>query len=105
MVSYPDTTKIDNPADRLAEDPVNALINYLIEHLMLDFDGDLTLDEVRGFLRDDNSKDARNLLGKLIEDGGVSDMMIALADCLKEHLRTGISNDVVREQIHTYIES
>jgi hypothetical protein len=84
---------------------VNALINYLIENLMLDFQGDLTLDKVREFLRDDDSRDARLLLGKLMEDRGVSEMMITLADCLKDYLRTGINEEVVREQIRLYTES
>lgn len=84
---------------------MNALINYLIENLMLDFQGDLTLDKVREFLRDDDSRDARLLLGKLMEDRGVSEMMITLADCLKDYLRTGINEEVVREQIRLYTES
>lgn len=88
-----------------AEEPVNALINYLIDNLMLDFQGDLTLDTVRDFLRDDESRDARALLSKLLEDRGVSDMMITLADCLKDYIRTGIHEEVVREQLRLYTES
>ena len=81
------------------------LIAYLLDHMILDFQGDLTLDMVRDFLRDDDSREGRALLAKLLEDRGVSDMMITLADCLQESLRTGISEDVVREQIRTYAES
>lgn len=84
---------------------MNALINYLLENLMLDFKGDLTMESVREFLRHDESRDARSLLSKLAEDKSTSDMMITLADCLKDYLRTGISEDVVREQIRTYTES
>jgi hypothetical protein len=91
--------------DRHAEDPVNALINYLIDNLMLDFQGNLTLDTVRDYLRNDDSRDGRALLSKLVEDRGVEDMMITLADCLKEHLRTGINEEIVREQIRLYTES
>ena len=40
-----------------------------------------------------------------VEDRGVSDMMITLADCLQDYLRTGISDEVLREQIRTYAES
>ena len=32
-------------------------------------------------------------------------MMITLADCLQDYLRTGINEEVVREQIRTYAES
>ena len=81
------------------------LITYLIDHLMLDFDGDLTLEMVRGYLRDDDSREARALLGKLVEDRGVEDMMVTLADCLKESIRTGINDETLREQIRTYAES
>jgi hypothetical protein len=90
----------------LAEDPkVKQLIAYLLDHMILDFQGDMTLDMVRDFLRDDDSREARALLAKLVEDRGVSDMMITLADCLQDYLRPGISEDVVREQIRTYAES
>ena len=63
------------------------LIQYLLENLILDFQGDLTLDMVRDFLRDDDSREGRALLAKLVEDRGVSDMMITLADCLQDYLK------------------
>lgn len=81
------------------------LIQYLLENLILDFQGDLTLDMVRDFLRDDESREARALLAKLVEDRGVSDMMITLADCLQDYLKTGINDETLREQIRTYAES
>lgn len=84
---------------------MNALIKYLIDHIVLDFDGELDLVQVREFLHQDQSRDARTLLAKLIEIRGVDDMMITLADCLKENLETGINPEVVREQLRTYAES
>jgi hypothetical protein len=84
---------------------VKQLIQYLLENLILDFQGDLTLDMVRDFLRDDDSREGRALMSKLVEDRGVSDMMITLADCLQDYLRSGINDDVLREQIRTYAES
>ena len=81
------------------------LIAYLLDNVILDFQGNLTLDMVRDFLRDDESREGRALLAKLVEDRGVSDMMITLADCLQEYLRTGINDEVVRDQIRTYAES
>jgi hypothetical protein len=84
---------------------VKQLIHYLLENLILDFQGDLTLDMVRDFLRDDDSREARALLAKLVEDGGVSDMMITLADCLQDYIKSGITDDTMREQIRTYAES
>ena len=70
------------------------LVAYLLENLILDFQGDLTLDMVRDYLRDDNSPEARAVLSKLVEERGVSEMMIVLADCLQEYLATGITSDV-----------
>ena len=81
------------------------LIAYLLDHLILDFQGDLTLDQVRDYLRDDDTREGRALLAKLVEDRGVSDMMITLADCLQDYIKTGINEDVLRDQIRTYAES
>ncbi len=81
------------------------LIQYLLDNLILDFQGDLTLEMVRDFLKEDDSREGRALLSKLVEDRGVSDMMITLADCLQDHLRSGISEEVVREQVRLYAES
>ena len=81
------------------------LIAYLLDNMILDFSGDLTLDMVRNFLREDESREGRALLAKLVEDRGVSDMMITLADCLQEGIRSGITEETVRDQIRTYAES
>ncbi len=81
------------------------LIKYLLDNLYLDFQGEITLDTVRAFLREDDGREARQLLSKLIEEKGVDDMLITLADCLKEHIQNGISEKTVRDQLSTYSES
>ena len=81
------------------------LARYLLEHAIIDFHGDITIEEVRQFLRDDDSREARTLMSKLIEDKGVEDLLIVVADCLKEHIRSGINEDIIREQLSTYSES
>ena len=81
------------------------LVRYLVENLELDISGDLNLDMVREFLREDDSREAKAVLGKLVDDGNVGEMMICVADCLKDFLGTGITPDVVRDQIQTYSES
>jgi hypothetical protein len=86
-------------------DGVKELIQYLIDNMQLDFQGEITLDTVRQFLREDDSREARKLLGRLIEDQGVDDMLITLADCLKDYIRTGISDEVVSEQLRLYSDS
>lgn len=81
------------------------LIAYLRENMILDFQGDLTLEMLRDFLRDDDSREARALLSKIVEDRGVSDMMIVLADCLLEVVQKAVSDETIREQLQTYAES
>ncbi len=81
------------------------LVRYLLENLYLDFQGEISLDTVRQFLRGDDSREAKALLQKLFEDKGVDDLLITLADVLKEHLRTGVNEQVVREQLSMYSES
>jgi hypothetical protein len=84
---------------------VKELIKHLLDNLQLDFQGEITLETVRNFLREDDGREARQLLAKLIEEKGVEDMLITLADCLKEHIATGINERVVRDQLNTYSES
>jgi hypothetical protein len=84
---------------------VKELVRYLLENMYLDFQGEISLDTVRQFLRNDDNRDARQLLQKLIEDKGVDELLLTLADVLKDHLRSGVSEDVVREQLVLYSES
>jgi Mn-containing catalase len=84
---------------------VKELIKYLLDNLYIDFQGEITLETVRNFLREDDGREARQLLSKLIEEKGVDDMLITLADCLKEHIQSGINERVIREQINMYSES
>jgi hypothetical protein len=84
---------------------VNQLIAYLRQNVIIDFQGDLSLEMVREFLKDDDSRDARSLLGKVVEERGVNDMMIVLADCLLDHVQRSLTDDVMREQLRTYSES
>lgn len=83
---------------------MNELARYLIENLILDFKG-MDVEDIRAFLREDDSPSARALLSKIIEDDGIDDMLFVLADCLQEYIRTGITEDTIREQLGTYIDS
>jgi hypothetical protein len=84
---------------------VKELVRYLIENLYLDFQGDISVEQVRGFLREDDSREARQLLAKIIEENGVDDLLLTLADCLKDHIRTGVSEQIIRDQLSTYSDS
>jgi hypothetical protein len=84
---------------------VRELARYLLEHAIIDFQGDITIEQVRQFLREDDSREARMLMSRLIEDKGVDDLLIVVADCLKEYIRAGINEDIIKEQLSTYSES
>jgi hypothetical protein len=81
------------------------LIRYLFENLYFDFQGDISVDKVREFLREDDSREARQLLSKIIEEKGVDDLLITMADVLKDQIRTGVNEQDIRDQLHTYSES
>ena len=81
------------------------LVRYLLENLYLDFQGEISLDTVRQFLRGDDSREAKQVLAKLIEDKGVDELLLTLADVLKDHIRSGVSEEVVREQLSLYADS
>jgi hypothetical protein len=84
---------------------VNELVEYLLANMQLDFSGDVSAEKVREYLREDDGREARRVLSKLIEENGVDDLLITLADCLKEHLRTGVTANRVREELNLYAES
>jgi len=84
---------------------VKELVRYLLENAYIDFGGHLTIDKVRELLRNDETREARALLTKLVDDAGIDDLLITIADCLKDHIRAGITEDTIREQLSTYSES
>ena len=81
------------------------LIAYLMENIILDFQGALDLDMVRRFLKDEDDPVAKMLYAKLVAEGGVDDMLVVLADCLRDYLRRGIDEEVLRENLKLYAES
>jgi hypothetical protein len=84
---------------------VKELVAYLLDNMYLDFQGEVSIDTVRQLLRGDESREAKALLSKLIADKGVEDLLITLADCLKDNLRSGITENTVREQLSLYSDS
>jgi len=84
---------------------VKQLIAFLLDHAMLDFSGGLTIEMVKEFLRDDDSAEGKALMAKIMQDGGVEEMQVTLADCLQENLRTGLNENAIGEQLKLYSES
>lgn len=81
------------------------LAKLLLKHAYIDFEGDISVDQVKQYLRNDDSKEAKALLTRVIEEKGIDDMLVTVADCLKEHLSTGISEEVLQEQLAVYTDS
>lgn len=81
------------------------LVQYLLKNIYLDFQGDITMEQIRSFLREDDSREARCVMARILDEKGVDDLLLTLADCLKEHLARGIDDDVVRNQLRLYAES
>ena len=84
---------------------MNQLIAYLRENVILDFQGDLNVEMVREFLKDDDTRDSRTLLAKMVADTGTDDMMLVLADCLLDKVQAALSDEIFREQLRIYAES
>ena len=84
---------------------MNELAQYLMDNMIIDFEGEVTTETVRGFLRKDEGPVARALLQKIIEDKGIDDLVIALADVLKANIANGIDSGLIREHLVTYSES
>jgi len=83
---------------------VDRLIAFLLEHAILDFSGDLSMDMIREYLKDDESPEGRALLAKVSAQGSTEGMVLTLADCLQEYIRTGVNEKLVREQIKLYTD-
>ena len=81
------------------------LVRYLLENIYIDFQGDIDMDQVRDYLRKDDSHESRMLLTKLNSDGKIDDLLLSLADVLKAYIPRGINDQVIREQIVEYSES
>lgn len=81
------------------------LARYLLQNAYIDFQGGIALDEVREYLREEDSRESRLLLAKLIDDGGVDELMLTIADCLREFIPSGIQEETIRDQLKIYSES
>ena len=84
---------------------MNELAQYLFDNLIVDFEGEVTTDTVRAFLRKDDSALARAVMQKIIEDKGIDELLIAIADCLTADLSKGINVPSIREHLISYSES
>jgi len=84
---------------------LNELAQYLFDNMIIDFEGEVSTETIRAFLRKDEGPVSRALLQKIIEDKGIDDLVIALADVLKANVTNGIDTGLIREHLVTYSES
>ena len=87
------------------EAKLNELAQYLIENIILDFEGDVTTDTVRAFLRKDSSPQARALLQRIIEEQGIDELLLTLADCLAAELPKKFTPSDVTDHLINYSEA
>lgn len=83
---------------------MNRLVEYLRNNVFVDFQGELTIEQVRELLGGDESRDAKALVARLTGDKGTEEMMVTLADCLIEVVRNALTDEIMREQLRAYIE-
>jgi hypothetical protein len=83
---------------------VKQLAKYLMDRVIVDFEN-IDIEDVRAALRDEDTEESRALLSKLVEERGIDELAITLADCLKGQLRNGIDEACIEEQLVLYSES
>ncbi len=79
------------------------LAEYFLEHLVLDMDGALDLDELREMVAD--SPDGAELLKRLETEEDLEEFIITLVDGLKDRLSEGIRKDTILEELDAFLES
>ena len=81
------------------------LCAYLLQHLILDFDGEVSMDIINRLLREDDTPEAGDLRARLFAERGPEDFLVVTADCLREHILYGIDSELIQEQIQLYLEA
>ena len=84
---------------------MNELVQYLIDNLVIDFQGDVSSEKIREFLRADDGQEARKVMAKLVDAKDGDDLVIPLADCLRELIVTQLDPQAIRDQLNVYAES
>ena len=79
------------------------LAEYFLEHLVLDMDGALDMDELREMVAD--SPDGEELLKRLETEEDLEEFIITLVDGLKDRLSEGIRKDTILEELDAFLEA
>ncbi len=84
---------------------MNELAQYLIDNILLDFEGEVTAETVRAYLRKDDSPQAMALLQRISEEKGIDDLLLAIADMLTQELTKKFTSAEVKEHLVNYSEA
>lgn len=79
------------------------LAEYFLEHLVLDMDGALDLDELRDMVA--GTPDGEELLKKIQDEESLEEFIIMIMDGLRERLAEGIRKDTVIEELDAFLEA
>lgn len=82
---------------------MDKLAEYFLEHLVLDMDGALDLDELREMVSDSDEGDA--LVSSLKTEEDLENFIITLMDGLKDRLGDGIRRETILEELEAILES
>jgi hypothetical protein len=81
---------------------VDKLAKYFFEHLILDFEGVLDIEELKKLVS--GSPEGMQILDVIKSDDDVEDFIIAMTDSLKDHLEAGITGAVLTKEFMTYTQ-
>jgi len=82
---------------------VEKLAEYFLEHLVLDMDGALDLDELREMVA--GTPDGEELLKKIQDEESLEEFIIMIMDGLRERLAEGIRKDTVVEELDAFLDA
>ena len=82
---------------------VEKLAEYFLEHLVLDMDNALDLDELREMVA--GTPDGEELLKKLQDEEALEEFIIMIMDGLRERLAEGIRKDTVIEELDAFLDA
>jgi len=82
---------------------VEKLAEYFLEHLVLDMDGALDLEELREMVAD--TPDGAELMKHLETEDDLEEFIITLVDGLKDRLVEGIRKETILEELDAILDS
>jgi len=79
---------------------VEKLAEYFLEHLILDFEGALDMDELQKLVGD--TPEGAQLLHVIKDDDGLEEFILAMTDGLREHITSGINREILSREFIEY---